>query len=155
MKNALYTGKFFWICTTIMLAITSTISCKKEKKEEPVIHDQMTLLTAKKWYRSSDDENPSTLPKVQYYYEEVADCDRDDVVQYMLNGTINWDNGTKHCIFNEVPRGVRDYKVDFSTMTIEPWGEKMRILDLTETQLKLAMPTPASVGGDFIYIYKH
>ncbi|MES2826670.1 MAG: hypothetical protein V4687_00880 [Bacteroidota bacterium] len=125
------------------------------KKDTSTTSDPLTLLTSRSWKRTIKDANPSTNPTTAYTYDPTASCVLDDIFIYTKDGKYNFQGGPEKCDPSDQLQYSTTYTVNFQTNTITQFGFDLKILELTETHMKIAEILPPAAGGYRIYLFVH
>lgn len=109
-----------------ILALTLTVpSCKKEE----TTLSKKEMLTAKSWQLSSIKENGVT--------DVLDDCDKDNILTFLLNGTYTFDPNVIKCdLKSEIESGTWSLSSDEKFLTLDD-GTQMAIVELSKIKLVL------------------
>ncbi len=134
----------------LLAAATSFVFTGCEKNTSmPQAKD--ALLT-KTWKRGMQDKNPSANPANASFYP-VQTCEQDDTFTFAADGTVLIDQGAAKCSQNE-PRTVsQSYGINRATKELMINGQKFKLLEETQDQIKYSTELPATTGfGSLIFL---
>ncbi|OGX80864.1 hypothetical protein BEN47_06315 [Hymenobacter lapidarius] len=127
----------------LLASATSLVftSCEKNASAPQV---KEALLT-KTWKRGIQDKNPPANPANASFYP-VQSCEQDDTFTFAADGMVLINQGATKCSQNEPQTITQAYSINRATKELRINGQKFKLLEETEQQIKYSAELPPTTG---------
>lgn len=136
---------------SLLLAAAASLFLASCEDNTPAPQNTEVLLT-KTWKRGTQDKNPSSNPTNASFYL-VPNCEQDDTFKFAADGTVLINQGAIKCNQNEPQTVSQSYSINRTTKELRINGQKFKLLEETEQQIKYIAELPAATGfGSLIFL---